>query len=68
MTKLSRESGIKGESAATDTHFTSFSLGRTRLESEHLAGLYELGRSFAFRRGGEIYCAKADEEVVEDRH
>lgn len=42
--------------------------GRTGLEPERLAGLYELGRAFALGGGGEIYRAEAYEEVVEDRH
>lgn len=42
--------------------------GRTRLESERLADLHQLGRTFAFGGGGEIHRAEADEEVVEDRH
>lgn len=42
--------------------------GRTWLEPEHLVGLYELGRAFSLRGGGEIYRAEAYEEVVEDRH
>lgn len=42
--------------------------GWTWLESEHFAGLYELGRALSLRGGGEIYRAEAYEEVVEDRH